>query len=135
MNALEKNHTWKVVNLPKGKSTVGYKWVFTVKYNSDGSLKRYKALLVAKEFTQTYGIDYSETFAPVAKLNIGRVLLSIATNLNWPLQQLDVKNAFLNGDLKEEAYMDPPPGFSEKFRSNVCKLQKSLYGLKQLPRA
>ncbi|RVW17867.1 Retrovirus-related Pol polyprotein from transposon RE1 [Vitis vinifera] len=135
MRALEKNHTWEVMGLPKGKTTVGCKWVFTVKYNSNGSLERYKARLVAKGFTQTYGIDYLETFAPVAKLNTVRVLLSIAANLDWPLQQLDVKNAFLNGNLEEEVYMDPPPGFDEHFGSKVCKLKKSLYGLKQSPRA
>ena len=109
---------------------MGCKWVSTVKYNSDGSLERYKARLVAKGFTQTYGIDYLETFASVAKLNTMRVLLSIAANLDWPLQQLDVKNTFLNGNLEEEVYMDPPPRFDEHFRSKVCKLKTSLYGLK-----
>ena len=135
MKALEKNNTWSVMTLPAGKTVVGCKWVFSVKYNSDGSLERYKARLVAKGFTQTYGVDYSETFAPVAKMNIVRVLLSIAVNQDWPLQQLDVKNVFLNGDLEEEVYMDSPPGFEEKFGSKVCKLKKSLYGLKQSPRA
>jgi hypothetical protein len=107
------------------KRTVGCKWVLTVKYNSDGSVERYKANLVAKGFTQTYGMDYSETFAPVAKLNTIRILLSLAANLDWPLHQLDVKNVFLNGDL-EEVSMDGPPVFEEKFGSKVCKLKKSL---------
>ena len=101
MRALEKNQTWELIDLPKEKRTIGCKWVFTVKFKSDGPLERYKDRLVAKGFTQTYGIDYSKTFAPVAKLNTVRVLLSIAVNLDWQLQQLDVKNAFLNGDLKE----------------------------------
>ena len=81
-------------------------------------------------------MDYEETFAPVAKLNSVRVLLSLAANLDWPLQQLDIKNAFLNGDLEEEVYMEIPPGLdSEKTFGKVCKLRKSLYGLKQSPRA
>ena len=126
MRALEKNRTWDLVELPREKRTVGCKWVFTVKYKSDGSLERYKARLVAKGFTQTYGIDYTETFAPVAKLNTVRVLLSIAANLDWHLQQLDVKNAFLNGDLVEEVYMDPPLGFQERFGSKECRLKKSM---------
>ena len=90
--------------------------------------------MVAKGYTQTYGIDYLETFAPVAKMNTIRVLLSLTTNFGWNLQQFDVKNAFLHGDLEEEIYMEVPPGFESK-EGMVCKLKKALYGLKQSPRA
>ncbi|RVX07454.1 Retrovirus-related Pol polyprotein from transposon TNT 1-94 [Vitis vinifera] len=130
------NGTWTITDLPVGKRPVGCKWIFTIKYKADGSVERFKARLVARAFTQSYGIDYQETFAPVAKLNTIRILLSLAVNQDWCLQQLDIKNAFLNGDLEEEVYMDIPPGFEESMAKNqVCKLQKSLYGLKQSPRA
>lgn len=134
MTALEKNKTWELVKLPRGKKLVGCRWVFTVKYKSDGSIERYKARLVAKGYTQTYGIDYLETFAPVAKMNTVRILLSLAASFGWNLQQFDVKNAFLHGDLDEEIYMEVPPGFASK-EGMVCRLKKALYGLKQSPRA
>ncbi|KAL0559508.1 hypothetical protein IC582_004121 [Cucumis melo] len=135
MKAFEKNRTWKICALPKGHKTIGCKWVFSLKYKAHGTLDRHKARLVAKGFTQTYGIDYSETFSPVAKLNTIRVLLFVAVNKDWPLYQLDVKNVFLNEDPVEEVYMSPPLGFEAQFGQQVCKLQKSLYGLKQSLRA
>lgn len=136
MDALEKNKTWEIVEKPKEKNLVGCKWVFTLKYKADGSLERYKARLVAKGYTQTYGVDYQETFAPVAKMNTVRILLSLAAHFDWQLQQYDVKNAFLHGDLEEEIYMSIPPGFEgEETANKACRLRKALYGLKQSPRA
>ncbi|CAN6568096.1 unnamed protein product [Malus baccata var. baccata] len=134
MMALHKNDTWEVTELPKGKKPVGCRWVFTIKYKADRSVDSYKARLVAKGYTQTYGVDYQETFSPVAKMNTVRVLISLAANLNWPLKQFDVKNVFLHGHLEEEVYMDFPPGYDAGGKIGVCRLRKSLYGLKQSPR-
>ena len=135
MRALLQNNTWEIVDLPPRKKLVGCRWVYTLKCKSDGSLDRYKARLVARGYTQTYGIDYHETFAPVAKMNTIRILISLAVNLDWPLNQYDIKNAFLHGDLKE-VYMECPPGYEGiTTKGKVCKLRKTLNGLKQSPRA
>jgi hypothetical protein len=129
------NNTWDLVELPNGNKAVGCKWVFTVKHKVNGSVKRYKARLVAKGFTQTYGIDYEKIIGSVAKINSIRVLLSIVVNLDWPLHQFDVKNAFLQGDL-EEVYMKVPHGLEDSSSvGRVCDLKEVLYGLKQSPRA
>ena len=110
--------------------------MFAVKSKVDGIVERYKARLVAKDFIQTHGIDYQETFGSVAKINFIWVLLSLAAYANWSLYQLDMKNAFLNGDLQEEVFMSLPLGFEKKYGvGKVFKLKNSLYRLKQSPRA
>ncbi|XP_019058891.1 PREDICTED: uncharacterized protein LOC109116981 [Tarenaya hassleriana] len=136
LDALERNQTWTIVDHPPNQHAIGSKWIYKIKYRSNGDIERHKARLVAQGYTQTYGENYTDTFAPVAKLPTVRVILSLATNFDWSLWQMDVKNAFLQGDLDEEIYMVPPPGYREKLGPNkVCKLRKSLYGLKQSPRA
>jgi Reverse transcriptase (RNA-dependent DNA polymerase) len=131
-----KNNTWDIIKLPQNKILVGSRWIYKIKYNSDGTIERYKTRLVAKGYIQTYGINCKETFASVAKMNTVKVLLLIAINLDWDLYQMNVKNIFLQGVLQEEVYMNLPPDHPhEKDKTLACKLNKSIYGLKQSPRA
>ena len=112
------------------------KWIYKVKFSADGNIEKCKARFVARGFSQKEGIDYDETFAPVARYNSIRVIISLASVLGWKLHQMDVKTAFLNGQIEEEVYIEQPKGFELHGReSHVCKLKKALYGLKQAPRA
>lgn len=131
--SLLKSNTWTVCELPKGRSAISNKWVFKLKRKADGSVDKYKARLVARGFSQKAGFDYNETYAPVAKLTTLKILLSIANQNDMHIHQMDVKSAFLNGELSEDIYMQLPDGFGQK--NMVCKLNKALYGLKQASRA
>ncbi|GJT93539.1 ribonuclease H-like domain-containing protein [Tanacetum coccineum] len=135
-NALVKNGTWLLVPRPAGVNMVRSMWLFKHKFHADGTLSRYKARLVANGSSQQLGVDFDETFSPVVKPATIRTVLSLAVSRQWPIHQLDVKNAFLNGDLSETVYMHQPPGFVDnRYPHHVCLLQRSLYGLKQAPRA
>ena len=132
--ALEANHTWEVTSLPPGKKEISNKWIYTIKYKADGAEERPKARLVACGNRQKEGTYYKDTFAPVVKMNTVRFFLKIAATKRWEIHQMDVHNAFLHGDLEEEIYMQLPQGFKCSDLSKVCRLRKSLYGLKQSPR-
>lgn len=135
LSSIYKNDTWEVVPLPQNRKAISTKWVFRVKTNADGSIAKLKARLVARGFQQKEGQDYTETFAPVVKWNTLRSVVALAGHNGWPIFHLDVKTAFLNGDITEDIYVSQPPGFSSSSSSFVCKLKKALYGLKQAPRA
>ncbi|RDX81335.1 hypothetical protein CR513_38003, partial [Mucuna pruriens] len=136
MQVLEQSGTWELVSLSLSKKIVGCRRVFAIKGVPNDTVDRLKAWLVAKGYTQVYGLDYGDTFSPVAKITTIRLLLAMTAIRHWPLHQLDIKNAFLHGDLDEEIYMEQPLGFVAQWESGlVCKLRRSLYGLKQFPRA
>ena len=132
IDALERTGTWEIVPLPPQIRPITCKWVYKVKTHSDGTLECYKARLVARGFQQEHGHDYDETFAPVAHMTTVRTLPAVASVLHWSVSQLDVNNAFLNGELREEVYMQPTPRYSVT-DGMVCRLHRSLYGLKQAP--
>ncbi|GJZ16433.1 putative RNA-directed DNA polymerase [Tanacetum coccineum] len=134
MDALYRNNTWEIVDLPVGRKAIGSKWVWKIKYKSDGEIERYKARLVAKGFNQREGIDFDETFSPVVKIVTVRCLINLDVQSGWSLFQMDINNAFLYGDLEETVYMTLPLDYFPANETKVCKLNKSLYGLMQAPR-
>lgn len=130
------NRTWTLVPLPLNKKAITSRWIYKIKPGVDGGATRYKARLVARGFEQKFGIDFTDTFAHVVRWETIRILIAIAVHLNWPIHQLDVLTAFLNGILEEDVYMYQPQGFVKPgTRHLVCKLHKALYGLRQSPRA
>jgi hypothetical protein len=136
IQSIEKNRTWELVKLPAGKRPIGVKWVYKLKRNSDGEVVKHKARLVAKGYVQKQGIDFEEAFAPIARLDTVRLLLGFAANKGWKVHHLDIKSAFLHGELEEEVYVSQPEGYTVKGKEQlVLKLSKALYGLRQAPRA
>ena len=135
-HSLLKQQTWSLVPPPANKNIVTCKLVFKLKWNNDGTMARYKAKLVARGHLQQYGLDYEETFSPLVKFTIVRLLLALVVNYGWVLKQLDVGNAFLHGILKEEVYMAQPQGYvDQSYPDHVCLLHKAFHGLKQVPQA
>jgi hypothetical protein len=135
-DSILKNDVWTIVPRPHGKSVVTSKWLYKIKNATDGSIEKYKAIFVASGFSQKEGIDYDEIFAPVARYTSIGIIISLAAVFCWKLHQMDIKTAFLNGEVEQEVYIEQPEGFViHDKRSHVCKLKKALYGLKQAPRA
>ena len=135
MDSLHMNDVWDLVKLPKDRKAVGSKWVFKLKVGPDGLVERHKARLVAQGFSQKQGLDYDETFSPVVRFESLRTVIALAVQNSMKMHQMDVTTAFLNGELQEEVYMKQPEGFvSDGQEDLVCKLKRSIYGLKQSPR-
>ena len=135
IDSILQNHTWELVDLPPGSKPLGYKWIFKRKMKTDGTIDKYKARLVIKGYKQKEGLDYFDTYSPVTRITSIRMVLAIAALRNLEIHQMDVKTAFLNGDLDEEIYMEQPEGLvAPGQEKKVCKLVKSLYGLKQAPK-
>ncbi len=133
-NTLVGNGTWEIVDLPEGQKAIGSGWVFKVKHNQDGSIERFKARLVAKGYSQRPGLDYNESFAPTFRPATLRIIMALAATEDLELRSVDITSAFTNGDLDEEIYMKQPEGFHIGSSHQVCRLRKSLYGLKQSAR-
>ena len=135
MASLYKNEAWDLVELPAGRKPIGRKWEFKKKTNAEGKMEKYKARLVAKGYSRVPGIDFGDIFSPVAKVTSIRLLLSVAAAFDFEVEQMEVKTTFLHRDLEEEIYMKQLEGFAVKGKKeHICKLKKSLYGLKQSPR-
>ena len=127
LRMIDKNDTWELVNRSQHKKPIGVKWIYRTKLNADGSINKYKARLVVKGYAQVFGVDFSETFAPVARLDTIRLLLALSAQKGWKVYQLDVKSAFLNGYLQEEIFVEQPMGFQVKGQEDkVYLLKKAL---------
>ena len=136
MRAIRDNETWELTELPAGHRAIGLKWVFKIKKDPQGNVIKHKALLVAKGYAQREGIDFEEVFAPVARMETVRVLVALTAHRGWHVHHMDMKLAFLNGELAEKVYVRQPEGFVDtNNRQAVLKLRKALYGLRQAPRA
>ncbi|GAA0161234.1 transmembrane signal receptor [Lithospermum erythrorhizon] len=134
LQALEINETWEVVDFPKSQKPISCKWVYKIKRKPDRSIDKYKNGLVAKGYNQIEGVDYFDSFSPVTKSVTVRVMLALAAATSWVLHQMDINNVFLHDFLDEEIYMCLSEGYKHAKKGNVCKLKRSLYGLKQASR-
>jgi hypothetical protein len=136
MDAIEKNRTWELADLPRGHRAITLKWVFKLKRDEAGTVVKHKARLVPRGFVQQEGVDFDDAFAPIARMESVRLLLALAAQEGWRVHHMGVKSAFLNGDLKEEVYVHQPPGFAIPGKEGkALRLRKALYGLRQAPRA
>ena len=132
LQAVRDNNTWSLSDLPKGHRAIGLKWVFKVKKDAAGNVVKHKARLVAKGYAQKQGVDYDEVYTLVARIETVRILLALAAHGDWEVHHMDVRSAFLNGDLQEQVFVHQPPGFSDATHARkVLKLNRALYGLKR----